>query len=56
MYDVFLAGDCKGNLYVLSSVVVVTLCCDHRVVDGAVGAAWLSHFRRFVEDPVLLML
>jgi pyruvate dehydrogenase E2 component (dihydrolipoamide acetyltransferase) len=30
----------------------VTLSCDHRVVDGALGAALLAAFRGFIENPV----
>jgi len=34
----------------------VTLSCDHRVVDGALGAELLGAFRHFVEHPVGLMI
>jgi pyruvate dehydrogenase E2 component (dihydrolipoamide acetyltransferase) len=34
----------------------VTLSCDHRVVDGAVGAKWLAAFKRFMEDPESMLL
>ena len=34
----------------------VTLTCDHRVVDGALGAKWLQHFKRYVEAPITMML
>lgn len=34
----------------------VTLSCDHRVVDGAVGAQWLQWFRKYMEDPFLMLL
>ncbi len=34
----------------------VTMSCDHRVIDGAVGAAFLKLLRRFVEAPALLGL
>jgi pyruvate dehydrogenase E2 component (dihydrolipoamide acetyltransferase) len=34
----------------------VTLSCDHRVVDGAVGAALLAAFRHFIEHPVAMMI
>ena len=34
----------------------VTLSCDHRVVDGAVGAQWLAEFRRLMESPTLMLL
>jgi pyruvate dehydrogenase E2 component (dihydrolipoamide acetyltransferase) len=30
----------------------VTLSCDHRVVDGALGAELLATFRSFIENPV----
>jgi pyruvate dehydrogenase E2 component (dihydrolipoamide acetyltransferase) len=33
----------------------VTLTCDHRVVDGAIGARFLAAFKGFVEDPVTLL-
>ena len=33
-----------------------TLSCDHRVVDGAVGAQWLSAFKELIEDPVRMLL
>jgi pyruvate dehydrogenase E2 component (dihydrolipoamide acetyltransferase) len=34
----------------------VALCCDHRVVDGAVGAIFLQEFRKFIENPALMLL
>jgi pyruvate dehydrogenase E2 component (dihydrolipoamide acetyltransferase) len=34
----------------------VTLSCDHRVVDGAVGAQWLSKFRQLLEKPHTMLL
>ncbi|CAL1288752.1 unnamed protein product [Larinioides sclopetarius] len=34
----------------------VTLSCDHRVVDGAVGAQWLAHFKKLLEQPELMLL
>jgi pyruvate dehydrogenase E2 component (dihydrolipoamide acetyltransferase) len=29
----------------------VTLCCDHRAIDGALGASWLQAFRHVLENP-----
>ena len=40
----------------VASLLTVTLSCDHRVVDGAVGAQWLSAFRGLLEDPNTLLL
>lgn len=34
----------------------VTLSCDHRTVDGAVGAQWLAKFKENLENPLNLML
>jgi pyruvate dehydrogenase E2 component (dihydrolipoamide acetyltransferase) len=39
-----------------ASVLSVTLSCDHRVVDGAVGAELLAAFKRFVEQPVTMLV
>ncbi len=36
--------------------ITVTLSCDHRVVDGAVGATWLKAFRGYLEEPLTLLL
>ncbi len=33
-----------------------TLSCDHRCVDGAVGAEYLNVFRRFIENPVSMLV
>lgn len=37
-------------------VMNATMSCDHRVVDGAVGATWLQAFRALIENPERLML
>ncbi|HET9953734.1 MAG TPA: 2-oxo acid dehydrogenase subunit E2, partial [Polyangiaceae bacterium] len=34
----------------------LTLSCDHRVIDGAVGAQWLAALRELVESPLELLL
>lgn len=34
----------------------VTMSCDHRVVDGAVGAMWLQEFKNCLEDPVNIIM
>jgi pyruvate dehydrogenase E2 component (dihydrolipoamide acetyltransferase) len=47
-----LEGDKLKNTTCLS----VTLSCDHRVVDGAVGAQWLQVFKETIEDPRTLLL
>lgn len=42
--------------YETARIMTVTMSCDHRVVDGAVGAQWLAAFKGFIEDPLTLML
>jgi len=44
------------EIYKESVVMTATLSCDHRVVDGAVGAQWLSAFKSHVENPATLLL
>jgi pyruvate dehydrogenase E2 component (dihydrolipoamide acetyltransferase) len=39
-----------------ASVLAVTLSCDHRVLDGAVGAQLLAAFKAFVEMPVTMLV
>ena len=45
----------RGDQLAIATVMSVTLTCDHRVVDGAVGARFLAAFKGFVEDPVTLL-
>ncbi|XP_055477963.1 dihydrolipoyllysine-residue acetyltransferase component of pyruvate dehydrogenase complex, mitochondrial [Psammomys obesus] len=40
----------------VASMMSVTLSCDHRVVDGAVGAQWLAEFRKYLEKPMTMLL
>lgn len=42
--------------YLTSSIMNVTLSSDHRVVDGAVGAAYLSAFKSYIEEPLNMLL
>jgi pyruvate dehydrogenase E2 component (dihydrolipoamide acetyltransferase) len=39
-----------------TSVLSVTLSCDHRVIDGAVGAELLAQFKRITEQPVTMLV
>lgn len=40
---------------VLATQLTCTLSCDHRAVDGAVGAELLSAFRSLIEEPLLML-
>jgi pyruvate dehydrogenase E2 component (dihydrolipoamide acetyltransferase) len=46
----------KGEQIKIMNMMTVTLSCDHRVIDGALGAQLLSAFRGFIEEPVTMLL
>jgi pyruvate dehydrogenase E2 component (dihydrolipoamide acetyltransferase) len=46
----------RGDQLAVASVMSVTLTCDHRVVDGATGARWLTAFRALIEDPITMIV
>jgi pyruvate dehydrogenase E2 component (dihydrolipoamide acetyltransferase) len=45
----------KNGQIVPGNVMKVTLSCDHRVVDGAVGSAFLNTVKNYMENPILLL-
>jgi pyruvate dehydrogenase E2 component (dihydrolipoamide acetyltransferase) len=46
----------KNGQIVPGNVMKVTLSCDHRVVDGAIGAAYLKTLKSFLEDPIRILI
>ena len=46
----------KNGQVVPGNVMKVTLSCDHRVVDGAMGASFLQTFKNYLENPVAMLL
>ncbi len=46
----------KGDGFAVTNVMKVTLSCDHRSVDGAVGAAFLQTLKKFIENPVTMLV
>jgi pyruvate dehydrogenase E2 component (dihydrolipoamide acetyltransferase) len=46
----------KNGALGIATVMSCTLSCDHRAVDGAVGAQFLAAFKKFVEDPLTMLL
>jgi len=52
----FIPDENQENGMRAATMVSVTLSCDHRVVDGAVGARWLQHFKKYLEDPLKMLL
>ncbi len=46
----------KGDGFGVANMMKVTLSCDHRSVDGAVGAAFLQTVKKFLENPVTMLV
>jgi pyruvate dehydrogenase E2 component (dihydrolipoamide acetyltransferase) len=46
----------KNGALSIATVMSCTLSCDHRAVDGAVGAQFLAAFKKLVEDPLTMLL
>src|SRR5688572_3479875 len=46
----------KETGFATSNVMKLTMSCDHRSVDGAVGAAFLQTLKKFMENPVAMLM
>lgn len=46
----------KDNEFVVNNMMKITLSCDHRSVDGAVGAAFLQTLKKFLENPITMLV
>jgi pyruvate dehydrogenase E2 component (dihydrolipoamide acetyltransferase) len=46
----------KGEGFGVVNIMKLTMSCDHRTVDGAVGAAFLQTLKKYLENPVTMLL
>ena len=46
----------RGETLGIATVMTVTLTCDHRVVDGVIGARFLQAFKAMIEDPITMIV
>ncbi len=46
----------KGDGFAVTNVMKVTMSCDHRSIDGAVGAAFLQTVKKYLENPVTMLV
>jgi pyruvate dehydrogenase E2 component (dihydrolipoamide acetyltransferase) len=53
---VVVSEDLENPKIKVSNVLTVTLSCDHRVIDGAIGAQWLQVFKDLLENPIKFLL
>jgi pyruvate dehydrogenase E2 component (dihydrolipoamide acetyltransferase) len=45
----------RADQLAIATVMTVTLTCDHRVLDGAIGSRFLQAFKVMVEDPIAML-
>ncbi|HVV40776.1 MAG TPA: pyruvate dehydrogenase complex dihydrolipoamide acetyltransferase [Nitrobacter sp.] len=46
----------RGGQIVVASMMSVTLSCDHRAIDGALGAELITAFKKLIENPVMMVV
>ncbi|MBU3676638.1 MAG: pyruvate dehydrogenase complex dihydrolipoamide acetyltransferase [Chitinophagaceae bacterium] len=46
----------EGTNIVVRQIMTLTLSCDHRVVDGAVGARFMQTLKNYIEEPLLMFV
>ena len=46
----------KGDVFGTTNVMKLTMSCDHRSVDGAVGASFLVTLKKYLENPITLLV
>ena len=46
----------KDEGFGVTNVMKLTMSCDHRTVDGAVGAAFMQTLKKYLESPVAMLL
>ena len=45
----------RGDRLEIATVMTVRMSCDHRVIDGALGATWLAALKGYLQDPVTML-
>ncbi|WKL59095.1 pyruvate dehydrogenase complex dihydrolipoamide acetyltransferase [Asticcacaulis sp. ZE23SCel15] len=45
----------KGGQLAVATVMTVTLTCDHRVVDGSIGAKYITALKDLLQDPIKML-
>jgi len=46
----------RGGKIEIAQMMSVTLSCDHRAIDGALGAELIGEFKKLIENPVMMMV
>lgn len=56
MKDTLVPNDKVEKGYSVDQIMKVTMSCDHRTVDGAVGARYMNELKKILENPLELIL
>jgi len=54
--DVLIPNDTEEKGFSVDQIMKVTMSCDHRTVDGAVGARYMNELKKILENPLELIL
>ena len=46
----------KNGIVVPGNIMKISLACDHRVVDGAIGSIYLQSIKKYLEDPIIMII
>jgi pyruvate dehydrogenase E2 component (dihydrolipoamide acetyltransferase) len=46
----------RNGALAVATIMSVTMSCDHRAVDGALGAELIGAFKRLIENPVMMVV
>jgi pyruvate dehydrogenase E2 component (dihydrolipoamide acetyltransferase) len=46
----------NNNKIEAKTLIDISLSCDHRVIDGAVAALFLTSFKKYIESPILMFI
>ena len=46
----------KEGAFAIANIMKLTLSCDHKSVDGAVGANLLGTLKQYMEHPVMMLV
>ncbi|MGY8986063.1 MAG: pyruvate dehydrogenase complex dihydrolipoamide acetyltransferase [Sphingomonadales bacterium] len=46
----------KNNALSIATIMTMTLSCDHRAIDGSIGATFLQAIKEYLENPLLMLI
>ena len=46
----------RNEMMIAATMMSVTLSCDHRAIDGALGAELITAFKKLIENPVMMVV